>query len=350
MMLFDAVYINRGGGKKLLEYIINHCLETGFAKDIFFLLDSRFNSETIEKLDSSQYVFIRPSEWNRIVFYKTKITLFDSVFCFANVPPPISIDKKKVTIYFQNVLLLHARRFGVNKINIFLYFLKKMYIKSRVRSNYSWIVQTETTRQLLGVHLLGGNSKIYIYPIFESKIFDRSESKLEANDFNYLYVADGSPHKNHQLLIDAWFLFVQRLNQKEITLNLTLDASSFDRLNNQIGRIRDLGYKVINHGFCSSEKIRVLYSSSKYLVFPSLAESFGLPLVEAAASGCYVIASDLPYVYDVIEPSVAFNPYDVESLVSALLISKDSKSLNITTLKVKSNIDELLKYLCNDRK
>ena len=43
------------------------------------------------------------------------------------------------------------------------------------------------------------------------------------------------------------------------------------------------------------------YSISKYLIFPSLKESFGLPLVEGFQSDCIILASDLNFVHEVLE-------------------------------------------------
>ena len=43
-----------------------------------------------------------------------------------------------------------------------------------------------------------------------------------------------------------------------------------------------------------------------FLIYPSLNESLGMPLVEAVLSKCKVIASDLNYVDQVIIPSLKF--------------------------------------------
>ncbi|WP_375422745.1 glycosyltransferase family 4 protein [uncultured Friedmanniella sp.] len=53
--------------------------------------------------------------------------------------------------------------------------------------------------------------------------------------------------------------------------------------------------EVVDAGYVTDEELRQLYQGSLAVVFPSLAEGFGLPLVEAAAAGapCLVI-SDIP--------------------------------------------------------
>ena len=50
---------------------------------------------------------------------------------------------------------------------------------------------------------------------------------------------------------------------------------------------------IVNFGTISKEKVCELYAQSKCLIFPSLEESFGLPLIEAVDMGLDVISSDL---------------------------------------------------------
>jgi len=62
------------------------------------------------------------------------------------------------------------------------------------------------------------------------------------------------------------------------------------------------------------EKIIMLYSSSSALIYPSLFESFGLPLVEANQYGLPIIASELDYVRDVVDPEETFDPNSSKSI------------------------------------
>jgi len=54
------------------------------------------------------------------------------------------------------------------------------------------------------------------------------------------------------------------------------------------------------------------------LIYPSLFEAYGLPLIEAKKYQMKIIASDLDYCWDFIEPDYFFNPYDVQSITRSV--------------------------------
>ena len=74
----------------------------------------------------------------------------------------------------------------------------------------------------------------------------------------------------------------------------------------------------MNLGKVPSADIPALYKSSSALIFPSKVESFGLPLIEATQMGLPVLASELDYVRDVIEPVETFNPESPVSIARAV--------------------------------
>jgi glycosyltransferase involved in cell wall biosynthesis len=126
------------------------------------------------------------------------------------------------------------------------------------------------------------------------------------------YVSDGHPHKNHLKLIAAWGQLAQQGLYPE--LHLTVGAAHVELLK-VISLAQQQGLKVINHGYTQPSK---LYAACGYQIYPSILESFGLGLIEAAQAGCAVLASDLPYVTEVIRPWKVFNPDDAASIASTV--------------------------------
>lgn len=71
--------------------------------------------------------------------------------------------------------------------------------------------------------------------------------------------------------------------------------------------VKELGLqdRVVSIESCSNEDLRALYSSARLLLFPSLAEGFGWPVIEAQACGCPVICSNLEPLPEVTRGSAS---------------------------------------------
>lgn len=93
-----------------------------------------------------------------------------------------------------------------------------------------------------------------------------------------LYPAKPWPHKNHARLFEAFAL----LRRERPELRLVLTGGGF-------GSVPD-GVEAL--GIVSSDELAVLYRTASAMVFPSLYEGFGLPPLEAMASGCPVACSN----------------------------------------------------------
>jgi alpha-1,3-rhamnosyl/mannosyltransferase len=85
-----------------------------------------------------------------------------------------------------------------------------------------------------------------------------------------------------------------------------------------IGRLGLVG-RVTLAGRLDDIALRALYHTAVALVFPSLAEGFGLPIVEAMACGCPVIASAVSSMPEVAGDSgLLVDPYDIAALAGAM--------------------------------
>lgn len=124
MVIIDALYINQGGGKVLLELMIDALVKTGKAKTCFFLLDKRVEEEYCDKMGKENVFFFNASEQERRCFYRDYLSKeVKSIFCFANVPPPIKVKKEiNVFIFFQNTLILNSRETGYGIKTIFFFY------------------------------------------------------------------------------------------------------------------------------------------------------------------------------------------------------------------------------------
>ena len=337
-ILIDSIYIHNGGGKTLLDILCEKISENGDIDNYFFLFDKRY--QPIKKiLNNNNYIHINSSELKRKKFYKTNLQKFDRFLCFGNVPPPITIDKK-VDIYFHNDLLIKPLNNNTSIINKIKLFFKKYYIISKNNKNYSWCVQTANMSEKLSKFFKISNDKIHVFPIYNNN-FMNIDNKI---DNSFLYVSNFGKHKNHRRLFDAFIHASNKIKHAAVTLNLTIDEREFK--NSFYSKLTTPdNLTIVNHGVVNKSKLNELYNKSKYLIFPSLNESFGLPLIEAVLRDCYIICSDREYAYQIVRPSLTFNPNSIESISKSIFSAYKNKGLSKPKLLVENKIDTFEKYI-----
>ena len=330
--LIDSVYINSGGGLNILNEIIKNLEKKRLINKCFFLLDKRLEINKICIDLYSKYRFIEPNEKNRKNFYNEKSKYINSVLCLANVPPPIKIYLP-VYIYFHNDLFLRPCRTHLKVKNKVLNYIKRLYIILKNKNEYLWYVQSNLMLKKVSESLYIDKSKIHISPIFSSNKNMISNKAINT----FLFVANYSKHKNHDRLLKSMIMSAKDIHDS-IELHLTLPNSIFaDSIYSKCKLPNNL--KVINHGILDFNDLKKLYTKSEFLIFPSLNESFGLPLIEAIQFNCKILASDLPFVKEIIKASFLFNPLSVDSISEKILDAVQNKKIGYSKIIIENKID-----------
>lgn len=136
----------------------------------------------------------------------------------------------------------------------------------------------------------------------------------------YLYYPAGTwSHKNHERLLNALKILV---NRGLIDIKLVLSGVHKNQHEVVLQKINTL--QLDNHvqhiGFAQWEDVPKLYQLSEGLIFPSLFEGFGLPVLEAMAAGIPVAASNLDIIREVADDTILyFNPYIIDDIADAML-------------------------------
>jgi len=134
--------------------------------------------------------------------------------------------------------------------------------------------------------------------------------KLNLTEKEYvLFVGRVTPIKGVHILLKAFEVVVSEnphLSKKLAIVGPLTDRFNLNKVSNYAKTLieysrRKLGDKVLFTGPVDRETLRILYSNAYCLVLPSLAEAFGLVLIEAIASGIPVIGSRAGGIVDVIQ-------------------------------------------------
>ena len=131
-----------------------------------------------------------------------------------------------------------------------------------------------------------------------------------------LVVASGPrrPHKNRDRLIPA-----HALVEEDVRPRLVITGARGEDPLAPVVAETGMGEWVELRGWVDDAELADLRSRARAMAFPTLAEGFGLPILEAMAEGLPVIASDLPVLREVGgDAALWFDPLDLHSIADAL--------------------------------
>jgi glycosyltransferase involved in cell wall biosynthesis len=337
MILIDSIYINNGGGLVLLKYLIQSLRASNL--DCFFLIDKRCEDE-FEDLPADKVTFLPSSVLKRHLFYAKNGHNFSKILCFNNIPPTYR-TKAEVYTYFHNLILVENYS-DRNLTDRLVSNLKLKFINFFSKNTDWYIVQTDYVKVSFLKEIPFATHKIKIIPFFPN-IKKYEEAKAPARIItNFVFVSDGNPHKNHRLLLKSWALVNQKYPNARLLLTI---SSNYPELLNEIENCKKLSINVENLGFINHKSLYNFYLSCQFLIYPSLIESFGLGLIEAAKLGCEIIAADKPYVFAVVNPFAVFNPLDPNDIAEKVLFALDNPTINRTEIKVSDDIQMLINIL-----
>ncbi len=236
-----------------------------------------------------------------------------TVLCFHSLPPLLP-NRARVVVYQQNRNLL-----GLNPLSDFaLRTAARLAIERsmarRMRHRVAeYIVQTPTMARELQRWYGPDCPPVRVLPFVED-FSERLADVFPAWDF--VFVADGEAMKNHARLLDAWVILAEQGLRPSLALTLgPRDTALAERIA-ALSATHDL--QVRNLGHLPRAEVLMLYASARALVFPSISESFGLPLIEAAHLGLPIVAAELDYVRDVCVPAQTFDPLSAVSMARAV--------------------------------
>ena len=275
-----------------------------------------------------------------IVQKPRKIILLGNFPClFAHLPQKI---------FFHNLLYIYCLKnpkqysfklfiesifwkFCVNKVNPIICVQSKFIEKSL----------ENCFRKKLKIEIIGSPTINFKTSHKLKKDFPLREKKiqiLEKQFQNFLYPANFYTHKNHELLFQCSKFF----SKNRIKIHLTFDKEIIDQ--NKF----DLSPFVF-YGYLNYEELDYLYSNINALIYPSLIESLGMPLLEITNYKKPVIAINSLYVKAAIDNFYGFAP-NKESLCDSIMEYKNDFHLNknrIAVAKINKNTKQFYRGLAN---
>lgn len=147
---------------------------------------------------------------------------------------------------------------------------------------------------------------------------DRARERFQLHDPFVLYVGNIKPHKNVERLIEA-FSMVRTGPLAQVKLLIIGDEiSKYPTLRRAVHRLK-LHKHVRFLGFVDNRTLASLYRLATVFAFPSLYEGFGLPPLEAMASGTPVVTSNVSSLPEVVgDAAMLVDPEEVAAIAHGL--------------------------------
>lgn len=319
--VFYAPNIHTGGGYVLLKELI-----FAWPNDMptIAFMDGRIKGDLRLPASFSEVHWVFPSIWSRLAaecrLWRVGLKA-DLIFC-CNGLPPLLPSAAKVVSNLQNINYLKdcpSIRFS-KKVGIRLFF-EKFFFKFFNNRIDQFFVQTQTMRNELegwrNANQIKSPLDCIIFPYSKSLPVDALlDASKAVKKWDFIYVSDGVAHKNHRTLFDAWSLLAE--DGIFPTLAVTLSSRDMEIEEFMLNLCAITGAKIHNIGYIDHDEVLDLYGRTQALIYPSLWESFGLPLIEANFFKLPILAPELDYVRDVCTPIQTFDPTSSLSIARAV--------------------------------
>jgi glycosyltransferase involved in cell wall biosynthesis len=207
------------------------------------------------------------------------------------------------------------------------------------------IVPSEYTRSTLREKYDVPHDKTSLIPVGISDTFRRgAAAAVEGVRARYqlprefvFYPANPWQHKNHARLMAALRIYRRRYAESPwLVLSGRLQGERREAMSMAIAAgVED---RVIDLAFVEPSELPALYSAAALMVFPSLFEGFGIPLVEAMACGCPIAAANTTSIPEITDGgALLFDPFDPEQMAEALHQALNDADLR-QTLVARGNV------------
>lgn len=141
------------------------------------------------------------------------------------------------------------------------------------------------------------------------------------------YPANTWPHKNHITLIKAFSKYTEKFDNKVCLILTGAPKQSQQKINDLIKEL-NLTRNIKHLGFINKTDLPHIYAQAKCLIFPSLFEGFGIPLVEAMKTNCPIICAKNTSIPEIAkDAALYFDPKDPNDICDKLRKLLTNKSL-----------------------
>lgn len=205
------------------------------------------------------------------------------------------------TVYLHQSLPFAKKRYGFvedPKYWVYQNIVGPMIYRSIAKAD-TVIVQTNWMKKACLDKVQTEPQKILVEsPFIDIQISDRYQAPKDGWTY-FFYPASAASYKNHEVIVKAVLKLVEE-NVGNFSVVFTLNGNETKHIGAISSLVKDKDLPIEFVGQIDLKKVYRYYSHS-VLVFPSLIETFGLPILEAKMHGAPILASNLPFAKEILD-------------------------------------------------
>ncbi|TCK67805.1 glycosyl transferase family 1 [Winogradskyella wandonensis] len=332
-IILEASNIYSGGGLVLLKLLLE---EIQF-KNVDAIIYLNYN-HVINEIEKEGY---KNLEIKKSTFKSTIVRYFkkrSNVVFLCNLPP--FFKNKRSSLVFYNELFFKKKNLLTASGIKFQFY--NLWFRLFCNNVDRVLVQSPHIEKLI-------NKKTRCRNVINIPIYKKFNKTISVDKkYDFCYVSSGAPHKNHAKLFHAISILNAQGHEPSVVLTIPKTEKKLIESLHELNKKNN--NKIVNLGYIDNSEIEQVYSESSCLIFPSIAEAFGMPLIEAHDLGLRVLVSDLPYAYDVFEKVETFNPKDALSIAEKMKAFLDGDLNGKEQIsKVENKLDEYVNILLESK-
>lgn len=257
-----------------------------------------------------------PALWSRLSFPKGELLTGSSDLIHGTnfwVPP---LKTRRGIVSIHDLTFLFYPEFCTGPVRDYAKTVPKV-----LESCVAVITPTETIKREVVKELGFPEERIFVTyegirgDFFEAKPSEEIRRKLGLERPYLLFAGNREPRKNLERLLKA---FAQVRSRDLVLVLVGLPGWGAVDLE-PVVRSLDLEGRLVFTGYLTDEDLAATMATSEAVVYPSIYEGFGLPALEACATGVPVVAGRVGSLPEVLEDIPLWcNPFEVNSIAEAI--------------------------------
>lgn len=273
-----------------------------------FYLDNAFDGFKEVDINSDDIIFYSDAFWHRCTYQTFERYDAIKILLLYDIIPltlPEACDAVYTTFFKRNLVGVLANIDGIISIS-----------KSELINIQSFLATNGFDKiKLFDSFYLGAD---FVSTLSDSGKINPDLVKAFSGHHTFVMIGTLEPRKNHAFVLDAFDRYWQHGGEASLCIIGKVSLLCSD-LKSRIDRHIYLGSQLFCFENVSDAGVAYSYEKCVGVIFASLAEGFGLPLVEAMWSGCPVLASDISVFREIGEDyPIYFIPDNVQNLVECI--------------------------------